>query len=124
MPGSALAAGRNLSCSYPIVVTTPKFIVEPGGASLNVVFVAYCVDFEKENPAWGERFGVTVVPESFRDIARAISAYSAIRPQQDLTAPSQVALWLHRGVGQAVIMERFPFTGEDYRHAQAMLKQQ
>ncbi len=98
-----------------------SFIVIPGGGSVDVVFMAYCADFEKDNPSPLDKFGVSTVPEKLRDISRSIAAYEKLHLGENLTAAAQVALWLSQGVSAEDIRSRFSFTPLDHQHALAII---
>lgn len=94
-----------------------SFIVIPSRGSVDVIFIAYCADFEKENPSPLDKFGLTTVPEKLRDISRSIASYERLHLGEDLTAAAQVALWLSQGVSAEDIRSRFSFTPVDHQHA-------
>lgn len=100
-----------------------SFITLQPRQSLKVVFVAYCADFEKENPLPSEGFAVGSVPPILESVVRNITAFARRNPNADLTVPAQVAVWLAQGVEPAEIAKKFPFTASDERLARTFLRQ-
>lgn len=94
--------------------------LEPGERT-PVVFVAYCADFDRENPTSADRFGVDRPPVELAAIARRISAYEQANPHQDITVAAQVALWLWQGEMAAEIRARFPFSSADEQLARTLM---
>jgi hypothetical protein len=87
-----------------------------------VIFIAFCVDFHKENPAASESFGNTQLPENLRAIATKIAQYVASNPFEDSTIAGQIALWLSQGVALDSIRSKFPFSQADVTLATQILR--
>ena len=99
-----------------------SFISLEPGAKSDIVFVAYCADFEKENPSESEGFTVSAVPQSLESVVRNISSYAKAHPDTDLTQAAQVAIWLAQGESIKGISEKFQFTAEEERLARELLQ--
>jgi hypothetical protein len=111
--------GENGSYS---VLGSRSFISIPANSDMRVLLVAYCADFELDNPGSGDRFAVEATPADLRDAARRIAAYEAQNANLDTTIASQVALWLSRGVSADQIQTQFSFTAADLALAQEILR--
>src|SRR5690606_19443142 len=64
----------------------------------SVKFIAYCADFEKDNPTSIDRFTVDTPPPHLVHVMNRIANYARANPDADLTVPAQVAVWLAQGV--------------------------
>ncbi|WP_424946750.1 hypothetical protein [Candidatus Spongiihabitans sp.] len=73
----------------------------------DIVLVAYCVDFEKNNPTPQERFSISSIPRNFEHVLRDIQAYRERYPDKDITVPAQVALWFSKGYTLREIRKKF-----------------
>lgn len=87
-----------------------------------VNFIAYCADFEKDNPSPGESFAVGELPGELAQVMRNIAAFARANPDQDITSAAQVAVWLAQGESTADIATKFKFSAEDERLAYAFLR--
>lgn len=90
-----------------------NFIVIAAKASQRIVFMAYCADFEKENPSASDRFSVAKVPDSLRAVMARVSAYGQRNPSADITKAAQAAVWLAQGVPLSEIRTKFPVSGNE-----------
>lgn len=82
--------------------------------SLDIGFVAYCSDFDKENPSSGESFTVRKLPDELKSVMEKIRLYALKNPHKDFTIAAQLAIWLTSGVKTEDIKMKFPFSEEDY----------
>ncbi|MBX3726810.1 MAG: hypothetical protein KF823_12945 [Xanthomonadales bacterium] len=87
-----------------------------------VKFIAYCADFEKDNPTPSETFTVDTAPPHLVNVMRRVAAHARANPDADFTVPAQVAVWLAQGVNSAEIAKRFPFTASDEVLARSFLQ--
>ncbi len=87
----------------------PFIELEPG-AQTAVRFVAYCVDFDKDNPTEAESFSIGNMPESLNSVMASINAFAFASPSMDLTATAQIAIWLAQGESLEEIRSRINFT--------------
>ena len=90
-----------------------NFIVLAARSSQRIVFTAYCVDFEKDNPSTSDRFSVAKAPERLRPVMARISAQSQRNPNMDITTAAQAAVWLSQGVPLSEIRTKFPVSRAD-----------
>ena len=90
---------------------------------LQVVLLAYCADFEKDNPTRDSSFRETAIPKKLGSIAAKISAYQKQHPNLDLTVAAQLALWRAQGISLDKIAQRFPFRAHHLRDMRAILTQ-
>lgn len=87
-------------------------------AEKRVTFLAYCVDFERENPRAVDQLIVRPAPPDLSHIIRNIMAYEqANQDSEHLTVRVQVALWLAQGLTAEEIREKFTFTHVDLYEA-------
>jgi hypothetical protein len=91
-------------------------------ASIRVILIAYCADFEKENPGSQDRFQLSPLPENLRPVMRKILNYARRSPDQDITGAAQAALWIVQGVDVTEIRRRFPVSVADERLARSFLQ--
>lgn len=87
-----------------------------------VKFIAYCTDYEKENPSSSEVFSSEVAPSHLSKITVNINKFSRSNPKVDTTKPAQVAIWLAQGVSPQDIQKKFPFSPADEQLARYFLK--
>ena len=91
------------------------------GDRLPVTFVAYCVDFDKENPSATDTFDAEPLPQAIARIMRQIGAYEAANPNVNTTKASQLALWVAQGATTHAIADRFSFNEQDKAMMRAIL---
>ncbi|MDR1287549.1 MAG: hypothetical protein LBK08_08080 [Treponema sp.] len=89
------------------------FIELAGKARTPVIFIAFCADFEKENPSPDESFSLAAMPGAIRAIVSKISRYMADHPDDDAVIAAQIALWISQGETAASIGGKFAFQPED-----------
>lgn len=75
--------------------------------------IAYCADFEKDNPTASESFSVTEPPAHLALVIARINDYVRANPNANVTAAGQVAVWLAQGESLGEIAKRYDFTRED-----------
>lgn len=99
-----------------------SFITLSPRAPSRVMFIAYCADFEKDNPTSQETFSIGTTPQAMEKVMANITKYAGRYPHADITVPAQVAVWLVQGVPQSMIAEKFPFSARDEQLARSFLK--
>lgn len=99
-----------------------SFILLAPGAQASVMLIAYCADFNLDNPSSNDSFTAESLPSNLENVAHKISTYEEANMNADLTAAAQVALWLAQGETASGISEKFEFTPEDLRVAQEILR--
>lgn len=99
-----------------------SFVSLAPGARTNVMFIAYCADFEKDNPGPSDTFTAAAAPPELASVMSRISSYVRANPEADITVPAQVAVWLAQGIDPAEIAEKFPFTESDEQLARSFLR--
>jgi hypothetical protein len=92
---------------------TDSFITLAPDSRLSVQFVAFCMDFEKDNPTAEDRFSVAAMPAELLPVLANIRGYVMANPEIDVTSAAQVAIWLFQGVSIRDIRSRFAVTPED-----------
>lgn len=90
-----------------------SFVRVSGNSRAPVVFVAYCADFDKDNPTKADGFSIAEMPPSIEEVALSISQAEQGNPQVDLTIAAQLALWTAQGKSLDAIRERFHFSEFD-----------
>jgi hypothetical protein len=88
----------------------------------NVIFIAYCANFEKDNPSTSETFSVGEVPQNLKKVLTNIMQYAKEYPDEDITTAAQIAVWYATGWSSKEISEKFAFTEEDEKLAKIFLK--
>lgn len=99
-----------------------SFIVLRPNSRTAVTFIAYCADFNKDNPSATDRFTVSSLPPGLESIVAAIAAYSKKNPNIDSTVAAQAALWLSQGTSISEIRKRFPVSLAEERLAKSFLR--
>jgi hypothetical protein len=100
------------------------FVEVARGARLPVTFVAYCADFEKENPTPSERFSVsTPASSNVLAVAKLIAEYEAANSETNNVAAMQFFLWRSQGVSAEKIREKFAVAPADEQVANGLLEQ-
>lgn len=99
-----------------------SYITIPAKSRLNVMFIAYCADFERDNPSADERLTIGNLPENLKFAAVKVAAFEAANPTLDTTTASQVALWIAAGVKPETISRQFDFTQNDLALARRILR--
>lgn len=84
--------------------------------------VAYCVDFEKENPTSTEEFAVAQVPAHLAPVIARINEYAQANPNANVTAAAQVAIWMAQNESPEAIAKKFDFTPADEQLARKFLQ--
>lgn len=87
-----------------------------------VIFVAYCVDFDKDNPSVRDRFTVGSIPPVIEPVLTNIRAYVIANPKADITVAAQAAVWLVQGKSISEIRTRFPVTPAEERLAKSFIR--
>lgn len=83
-----------------------------------ITFIAYCVDFYKNNPASYESFSIKHVPSDLDKLFNGI-----IASKEDNIVAIQLALWLAQGISISEIEEKFKFSYADEMLARELLRQ-
>ena len=100
-----------------------SFITIGANRRVPVTFVAYCVDFDKDNPGKQDSFTVSGVPAYLVRISRKMQRYERNNPNSDSGAALQLALWLSQGERIGDIREKFQFTWQDEQTARQLINQ-
>lgn len=88
----------------------------------NASVVAYCADFEKDNPLASESFSVEQAPLHLAPVIARINAHARSNPNANPTVAAQLAIWMAQGEQPDVIAEKYPFTFEDEQLARQFLQ--
>lgn len=99
-----------------------SFIEVRPNDSLAIKLLAYCADYEKENPTAYDQFVVSQTPANIRNATTKILAHKRRNPNDDSIEAYQVALWLAQGVPPDQIRETFEFTSTDEFKARRILQ--
>jgi hypothetical protein len=100
---------------------TDRFIRLPANASTQIMFLAFCADFELDNPGPDQTFRTGVTPSGIQAISSKISRYMADNFDDELTVPAQLALWRFQGQSRAAIFEKFDFDDSDWETASRII---
>ena len=84
--------------------------------------MAYCVDFEKDNPTQAESFDVADSPSNLDRVTAAIQEYSRKNPNTDITSAAQAAIWMAQGVSIDDIRTKFPVSSSEEILARSFLR--
>ncbi|MCL1815533.1 MAG: hypothetical protein FWG27_06930 [Treponema sp.] len=94
-----------------------RYINLAPNASVQVVFNAFCANFERENPTAAESFRYVSMPSRLKSISSKISRYMADNFDDDSTIPVQLALWHSQGQSRTAIARKFNFDDSDWEIA-------
>jgi hypothetical protein len=78
-----------------------------------VMLIAFCADFELDNPSPADSFRRDSIPSDLRPIAAKVSRYMADYPDEDIVTAAQLAFWLTRGETLDSINEKFDFSPDE-----------
>ena len=87
-----------------------------------VLFIAYCVDFERENPSESDDFSIGVLPLNLNPVMAKINAFVAANSDADVTVAAQIAIWLAEGETITEIQSKFDFAPADERLARIFIE--
>jgi len=87
-----------------------------------VTLLAYCVDFDKDNPSESDRFTLGSVPSVLEPVMANIQNHSIANPKADFTVAAQAAVWLAQGNSISEIRARFPVTPAEERLARSFIR--
>ena len=99
-----------------------SFIILRPQARASVVFVAFCADFEEDNPTAADSFSLGNLPPSLGRVVSNVRAYMIANPDADAVAAGQAAIWLAQGLSIEEIRSRFEVTPSQERLAQQFLQ--
>jgi hypothetical protein len=100
-----------------------SFIEVPANESYDVQLLAYCADYEKENPTSADQFVISQLPSGISDITRKIAEYKRKNPDDNSIQAFQVALWLAQGLTPEEIRKTFDFSQQDEIKARRIMNQ-
>lgn len=87
-----------------------------------VQFLAYCADFDKDNPSKIEELVRDASPVSLLPLLQFISNYQSSHPNQDITTAAQTAIWLAQGVSIEEVRTKFEVNRDQELLAREFLK--
>ena len=92
------------------------FLVLPSRENIPVVFIAFCADFDRDNPSQTQSFRPSTMPQGLRGIVSRLARFSqeTFDSDSDYTTAIQLALWRFQGNTKAKISEKFGFDDEDW----------
>jgi len=117
-------SGQNMLATRVFLSDTDifeRFFTIPAKVSVGIVFEAYCVDLEKDNPSFLERFRIGIKPKAILTISEKINRYSKANLHIDLVRPIQLALWRAQGKTWEEIEKGFGFDIVDWEIATTII---
>jgi hypothetical protein len=92
-----------------------------------VQFIAYCFDFDRDNPSNAERLvpdasSVNPLLASLLPLFGSIRNYESSHPNQDITVAAQVAVWLDQGISIEDVRTKFEVSQAQETLAREFLK--
>lgn len=90
-----------------------SFLLIPPRATSSVVFMAYCADFEKDNPTTTDRFYIGSAPPNLTSVLDKVRTYHRANPDAEVVVATQAAIWLAQGVSLEKIRTKFPVSATD-----------
>lgn len=85
-----------------------------------VTFLAYCVDFEKDNPSANDPLAWADLPEHLRQVGDQMVRFEQQNPDYQGVAP-QLALWRAQGLELEEIASKFSYSNQDVRDMRTLL---
>ncbi|MDR2185787.1 MAG: hypothetical protein LBO80_09020 [Treponema sp.] len=99
-----------------------EFIILQPRVNVEVSFMAFCADLERDNPSSGESFSTGAMPPEIRTIAAKINRYMREHPgNENAGIVAQLALWRSQNKTRTEIAEHFRFTHDDWDSAGVLL---
>ncbi len=87
-----------------------------------IVFIAYCVDFDKDNPSDSDTFTISSVPVNIKYVVERIGEHARKNPSVNITVAAQAAIWLTQGKSMAEIRKKFAVSPSDEQLARTFIK--
>ena len=87
-----------------------------------ILFIAYCIEFDKDNPTANDSFYIKKMPLELEVMFEKISEYAVDNPETDLTLVTQVAIWLKQGKTMGEIRKRFDLTPTEEEEAKRIFQ--
>lgn len=101
---------------------TNEWIALAARSKTSVKFLAFCVDFEKENPTYSDRFSIGTTPTGIRYVLMNIRSYILAHPDEDIGAAGQAALWMAQGISMSKIRAKFDVSYSEEQLARQFLR--
>lgn len=98
------------------------FIVLDPGARAEAVFLAYCADFDKDNPSAAEAFSPGELPSGLKAVSARIERYMRKNPDSDRISAIQAAVWMAQGLTLERIRGKFQVSADDGALARSFLE--
>ena len=99
-----------------------SFVALSPGVQTRILLIAYCVDFEEDNPSGSDRMTVGSVPATINGVMSSIGSYVRANPDADVTVAAQLAIWLVQDVETTAIRSKFEFTPADEKLARTFTR--
>jgi hypothetical protein len=99
-----------------------SFVELQPGERTRVVFIAFCLDFEKDNPTSEENLILDSSPTGVEPVLQRIASHVRRNPEAEITVPAQAAIWLAQGVSIEHVRERFEVSASEERLANLFLQ--
>ena len=87
-----------------------------------VTLLAFCADFDKDNPSESDRFTIGSVYPVLEPVMANIKTHFLANPNADFTVAAQTAIWLVQGKSISEIRTRFPVTAAELRLARSFIR--
>jgi hypothetical protein len=98
------------------------FIIIDPGKSVDAVMLAFCAEFEKDNPSGSDSFTTGKLPAELRTVLARIEDYLRKNPDTERIAAIQAAVWMAQGLTLEHIRQKFEVGAEDEKLARSFLK--
>ena len=98
------------------------FIEVAPNKEMDIEMIAYCADYDKDNPSSADQFDISRMPPQIERASEKIAAYKRNNPDVDVLKAAQVALWLAQGVSAEKIQTTFPFSPNEEAVAREILE--
>lgn len=99
-----------------------SFVELPPGERTRVLFISFCLEFEKDNPTSDEVLVLDFSPTGVEPVLQRIVNHARRNPEADITAPGQAAIWLAQGVSMDQVREKFEVSASEERLAHLFLQ--
>jgi len=97
-----------------------SYIEIPPGETTPILFYAYCVDFEKDNPTAADSFTLGEMPSWLAPLASGVASYEESGDNSETMVRAQVALWLAQDEDPEAIRATFDVSDADLAAAASL----
>jgi len=99
------------------------FLILNSNEEIRITFLAFCLDFGKENPSSSDFFSIEKNAYPIENLVRKIIRFAKANPEYEFENAAQVAIWLYSGETEYRIKKRYNYSEEDLKLAKKFLEE-